>query len=86
MTFSNFLSLKTDVNEPTVSSRQKQRKKLMFCWFLESHGRKEQDPNPVFRSKDPDPELSQHVMDPEHAVGSQILYSSFFYCQALALI
>ncbi len=37
-----FLSLKTDENVPSIRNK----KKLIFCWHLESHWRKEQDPNP----------------------------------------
>jgi hypothetical protein len=54
------LSLKTDVNKPTLSNKQKQSWKNLF--FL--GWRKEEDP-------DPDPwaggtNLFQNVMDPEH--------------------
>jgi len=35
-------TLKTDVNVSTVSKS----KKFIFCWFLESHQRKEQDSDP----------------------------------------
>jgi hypothetical protein len=38
----------------------------MFFWFLESEKSRIRIYNPVFRSQDPDPDPSQHVMDPEH--------------------
>ncbi len=45
----DFLSLKTDVNVPSKNNKQKnlERKKLIFG--PESHGRKQQDPDPVER-------------------------------------
>jgi hypothetical protein len=47
----NMLYLTTDVNDPTVGNKQKKlRKKLIFCWHLESHRQKENDPEP-----EPDP-------------------------------
>jgi hypothetical protein len=43
----DLLSLKTVVNVPTKSNTQKKLvKKLNFCWYLKSHWRKGQDPNP----------------------------------------
>jgi hypothetical protein len=45
-------------------------KKNIFCWRLEGHWRKEQDPDPdpdpVVRSADLDPDPYQDVTDPEH--------------------
>ncbi len=38
------LSLKNDVNVPLKSNKQKNL--LFFCWRLEGHWRKEQDPDP----------------------------------------
>jgi hypothetical protein len=39
------LSLKIDVDVPTVRNKQKMLKtKLIFSWHLESHRQKEQDP------------------------------------------
>jgi hypothetical protein len=38
---------KTDVNVPTVRNKQKNlEKKIIFCWYLDSHWRKEQNPDP----------------------------------------
>ncbi len=49
-----------------VSNKKNFLKKL-FCWFLECHLRKAQDPDPaVYGSKDPYPDPSQNVTDPEH--------------------
>jgi hypothetical protein len=48
----DFLSLKNDVNVPSISRK---KKKTYLCWFLENHWRKVQDPDPY-----------QNVRDPQH--------------------
>jgi hypothetical protein len=59
-----FLSLKNDVN---VAAKGKEYEKLFFCWHLEGHWRKEQDPDPLVKGTDPrDPDPYQNVTDPEH--------------------
>jgi hypothetical protein len=46
--------MKTDVNLILKSNKQKSlKKKIIFCWHLESHWRKEQDP-------DPEPDTDPH--------------------------
>ncbi len=42
------LSLNTDVNVPTVRNKYKKKleKHSFFCWHLESHCQKGQDPDP----------------------------------------
>jgi hypothetical protein len=44
-------------------SKITKNKKLIFCWFLESLGRKEQDSD---SEPEPDPEPTQNVTDPKH--------------------
>ncbi len=50
----DFLSLKNDVNVPSKSNKQKNLdKKIILCWRLEGQWRKDQDPDPLVRDKDP---------------------------------
>jgi hypothetical protein len=56
------MTLKNDFNVPRKSNKQK----IIFCWHLEGHWRKEQDPesgsvSPWQRSADPDPYQICHV-------------------------
>jgi hypothetical protein len=62
VTSNDILSLKTDINEirNTVSIKTK---KNHFCWHLESHCQKEQDPDP---DTDPNKGPYQNITDPEH--------------------
>ncbi len=66
----DFLFLKTNVNVASKSRviRRKAFFYLVFCWHLEGHWRKQQDPDPLgsqrHGSADPDPH--QNVMDPPH--------------------
>jgi hypothetical protein len=66
--FNDFLSLKTDVNVPTESIKQKNKKKTYFLlasWkFLMKSGSISGCLNQVYGSKDPEP--YQTVTDPEH--------------------
>jgi hypothetical protein len=65
MIFTVFLLLSdmgTGVNVPSLRNYQKN---LIFCWHLESHCRKEQDPDPD-GSKNPDP--FQNVTETEHSI------------------
>jgi hypothetical protein len=64
MTF--YLSLKTDVNVPTVRNKQNNLEKKLIFWHLESNCLKRwiRICNPVYVSKDPAP--YQNVTDPEH--------------------
>ncbi len=62
----DMLSLETDVNVPTVRSKQNNVEKVIFCWRLESHCQKERIRirNSMFWSMDLDP--YQNVTHPEH--------------------
>ncbi len=69
--FNNLLSSKTDVNVPTVKTKQNSQK-IIVCWHHESHQRKYQDPDLDHYSSgtgtDPlsaDPDPYQKVMDAE---------------------
>ncbi len=54
VTIFDFLSLKNDLNVPSISNEQKNvLKKLVFCWHLEGQWRKQQDPDPLVRGMDP---------------------------------
>jgi hypothetical protein len=47
-----------------AGTTKKLKLKVIFCWHLEGHCRKEQDSDLVVRGPDPDP--YQNVTDPEH--------------------
>ncbi len=70
--FSHFLMncylWKLMVNVPTESNTQKHYKKLIFSLDLESHWRKEQDPDP-----------SQNVTDPEHWTWESLWRTGSYY-------
>jgi hypothetical protein len=61
------LSLKTDVNAPTVSKKQKnlEKKKLIFVGIFKAAGQKSRIRirNPVYGPKDMDPDLYQNGPD-----------------------
>ncbi len=51
----DFLSQKNYINVPSRSKKPKKYTKLFFCWRLEGHWQKEQDPepDPLLRGMDP---------------------------------
>ncbi len=64
-----FLSLRNDVNVPTGSKKHKNLEKNgIFVVILKSTDEKRRNRirNPVYGAKDPDPDPSQNVTDPEH--------------------
>ncbi len=71
--FYNFLSLKNELSESSKRNEHKnlREKKIIFCWHLEGHWRKEQDPDPHQLVEGTDPRIRirdpyQNVTDPEH--------------------
>jgi hypothetical protein len=49
-----FIFLKNDVNLSSKRNKHNNlRKKNIFCWCLEGHWRKEQDPDPLVKGTDP---------------------------------
>ncbi len=50
-----FESYKINIYSVNVPSKSNKTKKLeiFFCWHLENHGRREQDPDPKIRGTDP---------------------------------
>ncbi len=76
--FYDFLSSKTDVNVPSTSNKKKKFLNMFFDWHLESHWRKEHDPDPQVSGTDPQiPHPFQNVTDPQHWFEVMFLFCNF---------
>jgi hypothetical protein len=62
--------IKNDVLYLQKCNKQKNLKKLFFCWCLEGHRRKQQDSDPDLLVRS----TYQHVKDPEHRLNITFLY------------
>ncbi len=65
--------MKNDANKPSKRNEQKILEIIIFCWHLEGHLRKEQEPDPAPLVRGTDPHPYQNIMDPEHCKKSLFL-------------
>jgi hypothetical protein len=63
--FNDILSLKVDGYTPTVRNKQKS-KVFVGILIATAKNRRIQIRNPVYGSKNPDPDLYENVTDPDH--------------------
>ncbi len=78
VTHFDFLSLKNDVNVPSKSNTQKKKVFLLASWrsMTKIAGSGSGSTSQKHGSEDPDPDLPQNVMDPEHCFYEQHLWSN----------
>jgi hypothetical protein len=84
----NLISLKTDVNVPTVSNKQKKfEQKDFFCWHLEATKKRSGFGSVNQRKGYPEPESYQNVTDQhcfEHSLDQSIYHYSRTFSYSLS--